>query len=269
MYRVARQLHAHLPAPEIVRLLTQKTANCGRYVSQREIQAAVQNSLACAWTSGEQRAPQAKEPKWPRVAPRFLTATKDLRFGLADLWECSPRRITSTEPATEEIIDALFPGNPLLCCGKTNRQFATRPREEWRGELSNLQFIVPSPMTARTGTTREGRVSAHTLDNTGPRRFLVVEFDNGPLDSHAAMLMQLSTKVALVLVVHSGGKSLHGWFYVERLSPDAALVFMRIAVSVGADTATWTRSQFVRIPDGTRATGERQTAYYFNPSPLT
>lgn len=41
--------------------------------------------------------------------------------------------------------------------------------------------------------------------------------------------------------------------------------FMRYAVALGADRATWTRSQFVRMPDGTRDNGERQTVYFFNP----
>jgi len=41
--------------------------------------------------------------------------------------------------------------------------------------------------------------------------------------------------------------------------------FMRYAVSLGADRATWTRSQFVRMPDGTRDNCKAQTVYFFNP----
>ena len=40
------------------------------------------------------------------------------------------------------------------------------------------------------------------------------------------------------------------------------------AVSLGADRATWTRSQFVRMPDGTRDNGNRQAVYFFNPEVL-
>jgi hypothetical protein len=68
-------------------------------------------------------------------------------------------------------MDKLFPGNPLLCCGKSNSDFDTKPREDWRGELSKLQMIAPSPMSAVTGKTKDGRESKHTLDNTGSRRF--------------------------------------------------------------------------------------------------
>lgn len=112
--------------------------------------------------------------------------------GLADLWELSPIRIEDNDPHTEEIIDWLFPCNALLCCGESNAVFDTRPRNAWRGELSRLALIVPSPMSAPTGLTKEGKESAHALSNTGPRRFLIVEFDQGTLDEHAALLGHLA-----------------------------------------------------------------------------
>jgi len=43
---------------------------------------------------------------------------------------------------------------------------------------------------------------------------------------------------------------------------------MEYAVSLGADSATWTKSQFVRMPDGTRENGKRQEILYFNPASL-
>src|SRR5439155_24990931 len=49
LYRVARQLHAHLPGVEIFPLLKSRVAHCGRYVSDSEIWDAIRNSLACAW----------------------------------------------------------------------------------------------------------------------------------------------------------------------------------------------------------------------------
>jgi hypothetical protein len=70
----------------------------------------------------------------------------------------------------------------------------------------------------------------------------------------------------LVLVVFSASKSLHGWYRVWGLTLKERAKFMRYAVSLGADPATWTRSQFVRMPDGLREeNGKRQVAYFFNP----
>jgi hypothetical protein len=185
-----------------------------------------------------------------------------------DLWERSPIRFDSAAAQTERIIDTLFPNDPLLCCAASNDQFATRTREEWRGELSALQLIVPSPMSARTGKTKDGRTSAHTLDNTGPRRFLVVEQDSGSADEQAGVLLHLATKAPLALAVHSGSKSIHGWFACKGQPEERLHAFMRYAVGLGADPATWTRSQFVRMPDGTRQNGSRQTVFYFNPEVL-
>ena len=125
-------------------------------------------------------------------------------------------------------------------------------------------------MTAKTGLTLEGKESAHCLANTGPRRFLVIEFDQGTPDEQAALLDYLSHRGPLVLVVHSGNKSLHGWFYCVGTSDEVLHRFMILARRLGADLATWrNRSQFVRMPDGRRAPkGERQSIFYFNPEIL-
>lgn len=271
LFGVARQLHAHLPAGEIVNLLENCVANCGRHVPRQEIISAVQNSLPCAWQPDGNAAPVQSVKKWPSVNTEQREAIVRAG-GLADLWELSRPRIDDNRQHTEEIVDRLFLGNPLLCCGKSNSDFDTKPRDEWRGELSKLQLIVPSPMSAVEGVTKDGRPSKHTLSNTGDRRFLICEFDTGTpdkfADEHAALLLHLGTFAPLVCAVHSGNKSLHGWFYVHG-QPDTKIEkFFRYAVSLGADRATWTRSQFVRMPDGTRDNGNRQTVFFLNFKPL-
>jgi hypothetical protein len=274
LYSVARQLHTHRTREEIIALLTTATTGCGRSVPQREIAAAVDDAQKTAWQPTGKAGVFTPAPTatWPEVnqAAR-LEIVKD-GGGLADLWELSPVRLEDNTQHTDEIIDRLFPGNSLLCCGASSYAFDTRPREDWRGELANLQLIVPSPMSKPTGLTKDGKESAHSLDNTGPRRFLVCEFDQGTPDEHAALLLHFASRAPLraplVLAVHSGGKSLHGWFYCAGQSEDRLRRFMEYAVSLGADSATWTRSQFVRMPDGTRDNGKRQTVYFFNPRPL-
>ena len=122
-------------------------------------------------------------------------------------------------------------------------------------------------MIAWVGRTQEGKESAHAIESTGPRRFLVVEQDIGAVDEQAAILWHLACHAPLALVVHSGGKSIHGWFYSQGQDEEKVFrPFMRYAVSLGADVAIWTKSQFVRLPDGTRSDGARQVVYYFNPS---
>ena len=135
--------------------------------------------------------------KWPDVNQEQREAI--IRDGgqLADLWELSPVHIDDNERhSMEQIIDRLFPNNPLLCCGESSYDFNTRTRDQWRGRLSQLQLIVPSPMSAVTGLTKDGKQSEHCLNNTGPRRFLICEFDKGTTDEHAALILHLGRQGA-------------------------------------------------------------------------
>jgi len=269
LYKVARQLHARYPAGEIVQLLRSKTAGCGRVVSDREIIAAVQNSLAVAWQPKgyQKRGPViAKQAsKWP--AQDSVRRGNIVRAGgeLADLWDASLFKFEDRTEPTEYIIDRLFPANPLLCCGETASNFATKPRDAWRGQMAGLALIVPSPMTAPTGLTKENKVSAHALSNTGSRRFIVCEFDPGLVDDHASLLLHLAGFAPLACAVHSGGKSLHGWFFVSGQAEEKVAKFFKYAVSIGADPRLWSRCQFARMPGGTRDNGNRQRIFFFNP----
>jgi hypothetical protein len=214
----------------------------------------------------------------------LIEAVANAGKGLVDLWETSPVRLDSNKPNTDEIIDVLFPDNPLLCCGWSRHRFDTRPRGNWY-RLQDLQFIVPNPMTARQGLTREGNLSAHALSSTGSRRFLIVEFIFDSSNSQeeerlleklaiegrdvrdlcAALLLDLAEKAPLALAVHSGGKSFHGWFYCAGVPEQTVWRTFQYAVSLGADPANWTPSQFARMPDALRENGKRQTVYFFNP----
>ena len=265
LFRLARVLHPYRSEKEIADILRAVTARCGRIVTEKEIHRAVENSKAAAWMRGQEPPPRSTPP-WPNVNVEQREAViAAMEMGLVDLWEVSPVRLEDNYSHTEGIIDMLFPGNPLLCGGKSNSEFATRSREDWRGKLAAMQLIVPSPMTARTGRTQDGKESEHTLENTGPRRFLVIEQDQGTIDEQAAILLHLAERAPMALAVHSGSKSLHGWFFCQGRSEERLQEFMRYAVTLGADRAMWTRSQFVRMPDGTREGGNRQTVYFFNP----
>jgi hypothetical protein len=228
---------------------------------------------------------------WPSQNVSRIEDVASQGCGLADLWEASPVRFETNDSRTEEIISALFPDNSLLCCGSSTNRCYTRTREEWRGRLADQQFIVPSPMISFRGRTWAGKSSARSSDNVGERRFLVVEFDfkevvNGAEtsfaptlrrlrergidmgDLSASLLGHLAERAPLTRVVHSGGKSLHGWFYCHGVALPLQRRFMEYAVSLGADRNTWTRCQFVRMPDGKRDNGKMQRVFFFKPEAI-
>ena len=276
LFRVARVLHPFYPDKgEMAALIAASVAGCGREVPVSETEKAVANSEGCAWQPGQKAKRAQSRGAWPVANAEQIEAVVAASEwgGLVDLWEASPFRFDEG-PVTEDLVDALFPANPLICCGlHWNRDFGTGTREEWRGKLSNLQFIVPSPMCAEEGQRQDRTgLSTRTLDNTGPRRFLVIEFDGGEADTHAAVLWHLARLAPLAMVVHSAGKSLHGWFACAGEPEDKLHRFMRYAVLLGADKATWPRCQFVRMPDGLRRWPgrfpTRQQVFHFNPANL-
>ena len=151
-----------------------------------------------------------------------------------------------------------------------------------------MQFIVPNVMASLKGKTKEGKDSVRCLDNTGERQFLVIEFDIAAagywrpymkewqargistFDAQAALLVYLATKdvprFRLTMAVNSGKRSLHGWFRCQGISEEQTRAFITRAIRIGADPATWTKCQLVRMPGGTRDNGARQQVHYFNPS---
>jgi hypothetical protein len=128
--------------------------------------------------------------------------------------------------------------------------------------------MVPNPMINRHGVTQDGRTSEHTKAATAARIYLVIEFDLPELsvNTMAALHAHLGRHLPLVAVVFSGHQSLHGWFFVYQAY--GVREFMAKAVRLGADSTTFCRSQFVRIPDGCREDGSRKTIFYFDPSKI-
>jgi hypothetical protein len=197
---------------------------------------------------------------WPQVNEEQIEAIVQDGMRALDFWQASPFQMHVAENRAEDAIDILFPGNPWLCVGQSARVFRTQRREKWRGQLGKHALIVPSPMINESGLTKTGRESCHSVANTGPRRFLIIEADRGHLDQQAAVIGHLASYAPLAAVVFSGSKSLHGWFVCKGASEETLLTFMRYAVSLGADKRMWLRSQFCRMPDGQRSDGKTSTA---------
>ena len=121
-------------------------------------------------------------------------------------------------------------------------------------------------MTAKLGKTQDGKDSMHCLDNCGPRRFCVCDFDEPKSSDHPAIIWHLRKIADLVMVISSGGKSLHAWFSVKE---ENEAEFWKAAIPCGADPALMrNRSSFVRIPMGTRDNGARQNVLYFDNSKI-
>ena len=282
LFKTALLLQGRIAEDEIIELLKEKLSCVRR---DREIHDAVVN--AGRYARGEMGF--VSQSQWPAVDYTLVhKIVVNSRIRLKDLSSISPVDLSKEGPRTAEILNALFPGNPLLCIGHSVNTCWTKPRNFWGGRESDFQFIVPNPMCKETGVKSDGKVSQRCLDNTGPRAFIVIEFDitdDGPwtrfvsdwgdrgittIDANVALIIELASnglpRLPLGLMLHSGGKSVHAWFPCAGLADEQVRPFMARAVRLGADKATWTRCQLVRMPDGMRNNGNRQRVHYFAPS---
>jgi hypothetical protein len=192
------------------------------------------------------------------------------------------------EHDTEWYVDRLFPGNPLITAGYNKRAFYTRRRESWRGRLSRMEFIVPNVPKVWRAKTQSGKWSERCAAMYSRRHYLTVEFDlveqvDG-VDTPFAPLLRtwardgISVRVAsralhqdlmrrgpYVMLLWSGGKSIHGWVACWHVAESVAVRFFAYACSLGADPACWSKCQLVRMPNGLRSeSNKRQEVLYFD-----
>jgi len=278
LFATARLLHRHYVSEHIKHILAGAVIGCGRDVPDREIADAVQNSDPAR--GGVAR----RILRWPHPDPKRIEEVVLSSPGISQIIERYPVAINRER----DFLAELFHGDPLICCGWSKTCCATKRLSQWSNEAGMLQFIVPSPMARQWGRVKNSnRPSQRCLDNTGDRQYLVIECDFtetssvgplmerlkqrgiGSIDMCGAVLWELSKFGPLAMIVHSGGKSLHGWFHCLGVPEDHLLRFMRLAVALGADSATWSRCQLVRMPNGLRplAGGRkiRQQVIYFHP----
>ncbi len=221
----------------------------------------VERQVTCAFELPDQS--DHTTIRWPRLDQTRIQEALGKDYKL---------EFSTDRPPAREIIDALYPGNPLLCVGSSVYEYVTVYKSHLLNQADTQQFIVPNPMSRPTGTTVDGKQSAKSNDNTGPRIYIVIEFDTTPLLQQPPLIAWLARRWAaefpMVMIVHSGGKSLHAWFGCENKDP---LAFFQQAVSMGADRKLWTVSQFVRMPQGRRepkdvfGSPKKQHVIYWNP----
>lgn len=265
IFKLARKLEMSFTPEERYAIIARGVSRCGRFVSDREIWDAIsyrRDRVAgspCGWSR-----PAKKRPVWPSVDEKLRAkAIQSGGITAAELNKMSPDCLVDQTP--QRFLDLLFPGDPLICVGKSLGNVRTAKRSELAIDASRCSFIVPSPMNSSLGLTREGRKSWRCNDNTGPRLYLVTEFDGGSFDEQAAIIWNLKAHAPLAMVVYSGGKSFHAWWRCEGVDESRLRKWMEYTVRLGTDYHTWTPCQLVRMPGGWRRdTNTFQEVIYFD-----
>jgi hypothetical protein len=192
------------------------------------------------------------------------------RATMEDLAEISPL----PPPAdVSEALSALYKPFELINLGLSTKQTKTRSLSEWlkRSDLIDQEFIVPHPMTARVGITNDGRPHRpRTRSNTGPRRWVIVEFDQPDPLWQPSLIMELADFCGQqpAVVLWSGNKSLHSWWEIGDATPAAVEAFENEAIRLGGDRVFFgenRRAQCARLPMAIRKeNGNIQKVIFWN-----
>lgn len=176
---------------------------------------------------------------------------------IADVFHESP--VTSDEPSQDwtlfltlfEPDDVLWTGQPMNSGPRHAHNFQTV--RQWKEQQPAGRFTCPAVF--KPGTL------ARKNENVLTRRYLVVESDVLTMDESAALFRWLRKRLTLRAIVHTGGKSLHGWFVM----PDTAMLEkLRIILpEMGCDWHLFTPSQPVRVP-GIKRGENWQCLYWFD-----
>lgn len=194
------------------------------------------------------------KPKFPPVDPSRVAKIAPIKLG--EIKSPSSLEITPLE-AVRHLMRKAPEADPLVCVGISAYAFHTLHVSEIAMERAgDIQYIVPSPMSAPEGLTKKGKLSAKSDANTGSRLNLVYEGDGTSKAQQCGIALFVGHYIPLVCVVDSGGKSIHAFFDVAGQSSEDQQCLMAILCRLGGDRAMWTISQFARLPGGTRPASE-------------
>lgn len=203
------------------------------------------------------------EERWRRSLADAAAKQAERVFSMdwtpAEAWEDSPVRLEADTPDRALMLERLFPPEAVVWTGDVREsgpghEGRFRTRERWLATLEDAgPMICPDLFAPGSFSRSKASVTASP--------FLVVEADEAlgrkpeteeeraeNLRRNLCVIRWLREELRwrLRAVVHTGGKSCHGWF--ER-PPEAHLRELRaIAPALGIDAGVFTPAHPVRLP---------------------
>lgn len=260
---------AGVPADDIFRDLREHVHG-ERVVPDAEIRDAIEKAVhdrasGAETDAGPERPPRLPGPAFdgPAALRRIIEAGRGV--GEADLQECSPVRIDwPPEEDAYRALDAIYQPDDWLYIGTRESPAAPgrnlRRAADWIAAFRQRPpgpcqpHIAPNPMSGQPAPKANGKGETFRGDKcVAAFRLAVVEFDNLPHDEQLAFWA--AVRLPVVLLVDSGGKSIHGWVRVDGIS-EAALwtrvverhLFRNLLQPLGVDPACKNESRLSRLP---------------------
>lgn len=252
----------------------------------------VERMAAKVYSTDLSALPQA--PYWPpRDDTKLAELWRDHPATLADVMTASPVVMAGRADHPLDILGWLHTAESLIYLAPQKEVIGeSRTLLEWRnypGDISQWSMCVPNAMSKRIGFNQDGQSSLRCRDAScgyDGMRFSVAETDydaDVPLVQAGVNPQALSASVILnripceriIMVVDSGGKSLHAWLNVTGYSKSERDGFFQGGRAYGIDPAGRLPEQQFRLPNGTRyipadggVVAVRQQVLYLNPSAL-
>lgn len=309
LYSLARGIYEdrylnHFTYEEIFTVLRAKADNYHRSsgpVPDREIEEAIKDAIRDSDAEVKTGQPAVIRTNWPQVEYAKVDRIVRTSGGLKALRAASQVDLLIAPATTDDIVSQMFGyeegvNDPLICGASGEKRWNTWRLSKWLkvGDLNQCSHIVANAMSKVMGLTQGGKPSSRCRDNTGPREYLIVECDIAKLrkdgkkptewkpwieswekegrtiaDACAAVFLHLSKNAPLVLAVHSGNKSIHGWFSCRGIDEERLKGFFKYAVSIGADDKLWWPEQLTRMPGGRRVENRKlQEVLFYDPEKI-
>lgn len=160
----------------------------------------------------------------------------------------------------------MFDPLDVVWIGAVHQSGQEKNAKRFRTVQSYLSDTKPIRGEFVTHCTFQPGTFSRCNDAVAVRRYMVVESDTLQANQVGAVLNYLAAEQGLILraVVHSGGKSVHGWFeWPSNATEDEVEEWGATLTGLSCDPATLKASQPVRLPGCVRGdSGRRQLLLY-------
>lgn len=272
MILVQAGLAAGFSAQEVFEAIRRFTPKGERPVPDREIWDAV-NKVFSENDRGGDFTPRKRQKSFVKNGARIretLIAQGNLKTE-EELRTASPVSLhDAPQDNTRLFLNTLFEQEDLIWIGERTEPGILgeniRTRKDWLNQSQNLYLDKPhliiNPLDGVPALTKSG--GKRTLrgdNNVADFRFCLIEFDD--LTMEEQIRFWSAVKLPIVALIHSGGKSLHAWLDVKRITEvnthedwDAQIkgnLYESLLIPLGVDSACSNPSRLSRLPGHYRA----------------
>jgi hypothetical protein len=251
-----------------------------RHVPNSEIDSAISTAVRDLGQVQPTRFRMPAEPPWTK--PEDMLSI--VQAGRESLRKSGPRPSPAPlsgnpGPDAQLLLERLYHPDEMLFIGECREPGvpgrSIRSAREWSSLVGKGYplgpHVIPNPLSGGAVELASGKRSYRADRCVRSFRFATVEFDNLALEDQQAFWEAIQLPVAAI--IHSGGKSLHGWVRVDSKNQEEweakveQGLFRRFLVPLGVDPACRNESRLSRMPGFLRReTGNVQQLLYLDPS---